>query len=114
VTTPTEPATGTEETRIASIDEMRAEQDRQGNLIDEILGLLKSGSRTDSDGSGRITQADPPPAPDIAEQVRQAVRDVAAETAAGSGEPRPEQPPKEAGQPLRAKVQGFMFGKDKL
>jgi hypothetical protein len=99
-----------EEERIHSLDEINRRQDEQGSKIDEILGILKSGF---TGGERETTSADPPPAPDIAEQVRQAVRDVAAETAAGSGEPRPEQPPKEAGQPTRAKIQKFMFGQDK-
>ena len=104
--------------RITSISELKAEQDRQGSLIDEILGLLKGGKKTEPDGSGqpdnRTTTADPPPA-DVGEQTRQAVRDVMAERdqATKKEPPKPEVTPREAGQPGRDRLARAIFGKER-
>lgn len=81
--------------------------------VDKILGIV-SGDRGPKDDEASTTVADPAPA-DMAEQMRQAVRDVHAErdqADAGKHTPVPEKPPREAGQPARQKLAGVLYGKE--
>lgn len=87
-------------------------QDSLSGKIDEILGIIK-GSKQDPPAEP-VTTADPAPA-DMAEQMRQAVRDVHAErdqADAGKHTPVPEKPPREAGQPARQKLASVLYGKE--
>lgn len=94
-------------------DRIRALEQRQGVIdgkLDRVLGLLEG------DGKAPVTGSPPPPvpAPDIAEQMRQAVRDVAAEQAkADQQAPAPENPPREIGVRGKARLQRGLFGGDR-
>lgn len=80
--------------------------------VDKILGIVSKGH--DPQPTEPVTTADPAPA-DMAEQMRQAVRDVHAErdqADAGKHTPVPEKPPREAGQPARQKLAGVLYGKE--
>lgn len=98
-----------EESRIASIAEMRAEQERQGGILDRLVAFM-DGGKPASEPPGAKT--DPVDAPDIGEQMRQAVRDVNAETAAKAPEAKPEVPPAEAGQPRKNRLHGALYGRE--
>jgi hypothetical protein len=70
----------------ARVDKIEAEQERQGGVLDKILGKLGGGDSPDHPDS--VTRGDQPPAAaaaDMAEQMRQAVRDVNAEDDAELG-----------------------------
>jgi hypothetical protein len=78
--------------------------------IDELLGIVKSGH--DDKPSAPTTTADPAPAADMTEQMAEAIRKVQAETAAAAPTtPKPEQPPREAGQPFRERLGHAIHGK---
>lgn len=106
---PPAPPAGTEARQDAAIAELRTEQGRQGGVLDELLGLVKGGA-----GPAPAAKGDPPPAPavDMAEQMRQAVRDVQAERDKAATPPKlkPETRPREVGQPRRQKLQAWLFG----
>lgn len=100
------------------VGKIESEQERQGGVLDQILGKLTgSGSET------TVTEGtDPPAAPgDVAEQMRQAVRDVQAEADAEAGKaarlggkrPDPETTPREVMVKGKDKLQRLMFGGDK-
>lgn len=103
-----EPAAGdTLETRVGKLETGQESIDAK---VDRILGILDK-----PEGDEPVTSADAPPAgPDMAEQMRQAVRDVHAETAAAAKKdpPKPEQPPREAGQPFREKLGQVIHGRE--
>jgi len=111
MTTPPEPAAPSgEPERIASIAELRAEQQRQAGVLDEIKALLAG--RGDPPGQP-VTRGDPPPAdvPDIGEQMRAAIRAVNAERDAKTTPPPPEKPPREVGGIRgKARLQRGLFG----
>lgn len=91
------------------IAELRTEQQRQGGVLEEIRGMLTRG--TGDPGAAPPVRGDPPPAPDLAEQVKEAVRAVNAEqAAAGPAKPKPEKRPREVGQPFRQRLQKTLFG----
>lgn len=78
--------------------------------IDKILGLL---DKKPADPAGPVTTADPAPGPDMAEQMREAVRAVhAEEAAAAASKPKPEVTPREAGQPARSRLAAALYGKE--
>jgi hypothetical protein len=119
VTTPPEPkpdpapapAAGALEGRVGKIE---AEQERQGGLLDKILGKL-----TGDDGDTTvITGSEPPPAAgDMTEQMRQAVRDVQAEADAEVGKAhrlgrKPETSPREVMVRGKDRLQRALFGGD--
>lgn len=78
--------------------------------VDKILGIVSGGH--DPKPTEPVTQADPPQ--DMAEQMRQAVRDVHAERdqAATKSKPEPEHKPREAGQPGRQRAARILYGKE--
>src|SRR5271167_2428843 len=88
------------------------EQDRQGGLLDRILDRLGGGS----DETTPVTRGtEPQPsAADMAEQMRQAVRDVQAEAAAGAAAkaPDPEAAPAEVMIKGKERIQRAIFGSD--
>lgn len=121
MTTPPEPKPdpaaapdgGPLEGRVSSIE---AEQQRQGGLLDKILGKL-----TGDDGDTSVTEGTEPPAAagDMAEQMRQAVRDVQAEADAEVGKahrlgrkPEPETSPREVMVKGKDRLQRALFGGD--
>ena len=79
--------------------------------VDKILGIVSKGH--DDKPSEPVTTADPAPA-DMAEQMRQAVRDVHAERdqADAKSKPEPEHKPREAGQPGRQRAARILYGKE--
>ena len=109
---PPPPGPTTEDRQDRQIAELRTEQQRQGTVLDELRSLIKG--QQDGPGAPPV-RGDPPPAaaPDITEQVRQAVRDVNAEQAVAGAKPAPPKPerrPREVGQPGRQRLQRFLFG----
>jgi hypothetical protein len=107
MTTPTpepQPAEGLEP-RVAKLE---TGQDSLMERVDKILGILEKPA-----GDEPVTRADEPPAADMAEQMRQAVRDVHAETAAAeAAKPKPEVTPREAGQPFRQRLGEVLHGRE--
>lgn len=115
--------------RVKALDDrfgaLEAEQERQGGLLEQIAAKL-GGGKPDSDGP--VTSADAPPAgpnpADMAEQMRQAVRDVRAEEAQADADrqhaadhaklsaPEPEKTPREVMIKGKAKLQKVLFGGD--
>lgn len=112
MTTPPEPTPAAEPTPDGSLTErvgkLEDGQDTIAGKVDRILGLLdKPGTPAES-----TTTADPAPA-DMGEQMRQAVRDVHAEAvAAEAAKPKPEQRPREAGQPFRQRLAEVVHGRE--
>ena len=115
------PPAGTgEASRIQSLDErfgkIETEQQQQRGLLEQIRDSL-TGRNSPPAGSAPAAS---PPAPaaaaaaDMAEQMRQAVRDVhAEESAAGPGTPAPEKTPRETGRiGGKERLQRVFFGKD--
>jgi hypothetical protein len=98
----------------ARVDGLETEQKRQGGILDRIEGLLTTS------GDTTVTSADQPPAADaagMAEQMRQAVRDVNAEAAAAAPKdapkaPAPETTPREVMIKGKDKLQRVLFGGD--
>jgi ribonuclease D len=97
------------------VDSIEAEQQRQGGILNEIRDKL-TGS---PEGDTTVTRGTEPPGPsaaDMAEQMRQAVRDVRAEEAAAETkepkEPAPETTPREVMVKGKDKLQRWMFGAD--
>lgn len=111
----TQPATepepapgGTLETRVGKLE---TGQESIAGKVDRILGILdKPGQPADPP----VTAADPAPPADMAEQMRQAVRDVNAEAAAAAPKeaPKPEVQPREAGQPFRQRLGEVIHGRE--
>jgi hypothetical protein len=104
------------------VDGLEAEQQRQGGVLDEIRQLLTGGTGKPGPGNGP-DRKDPLAGPDpgsVAEQMRQAVRDVRAEEAAADHDahhaqlkaPPPEVKPDEVMIRGKARAQKFLFGSD--
>jgi hypothetical protein len=101
------------------VDSIESEQKRQGGVLDEIKQLL-AGQQADS---GTVVNGDQPPAAaaaDMAEQMKQAVRDVQAESDAevgrqarlGAGRPPAETSPREVMVKGKDRLQRALFGGD--
>jgi hypothetical protein len=92
------------------VADLEAGQQRQDSKLDRVLDMLSGSTK----GDEPVTSADPAPAAaDITEQVRQAVRDVNAESASKEpSKPAPEMTPREVGVKGKAKLQGWLFGSD--
>ena len=92
------------EPRVAKLE---SGQESIAEKVDRILGILDKPK-----GDEPVTSADPAPA-DMGEQMRQAVRDVHAERdqAAAKEPPKPEVPPREAGQPAKQRLARVLYGK---
>jgi hypothetical protein len=104
--TPT-PATEPDGSLTERVGKLETGQDTIAGKVDRILGILDK-----PDGDAPATTADAPAA-DMGEQMRQAVRDVQAETAAaGVSAPKPEVRPREAGQPFRQRLAEVIHGKE--
>jgi len=109
--TPPEPTPTPEPAPDGSLTErvgkLETGQDTIASKVDRILGILDK-----PEGDAPPTGADPAPA-DMGEQMRQAVRDVHAEAvAAEAAKPKPEQPPREAGQPFRQRLAEVVHGRE--
>lgn len=93
------------------VEKLEAQNETMSGKLDAILDKLTSRPAEQEP----VTTADPAPDPvDIGEQMRQAVRDVHAETAAAAKKdpPKPEVPPREAGQPARQRLATVLYGKE--
>jgi hypothetical protein len=102
------------------LDKIETEQARQGTILEQILTKVGAAPA----GDGKVTPGSTEQAPaDIAEQMRQAIRDVGAEQEAARQaaahdadhqqmRTRPEQRPRERRTPLRARLQKTVFGID--
>ena len=93
------------------VADLQAAQQRQDCKLDRVIDML-SGS---TQGDEPVTSADAPGAgaADITEQVRQAVRDVNAESAKTEQKaPAAEMTPREVGVKGKAKLQRALFGSD--
>lgn len=97
----------------ARVDRIEREQERQGGVLDRIVGMLG-----DTDRDTTTTRADNPAtdAADMTEQMRQAVRDVNAEAAAAAtkepSKPEPETTPREVMVKGKERLQRALFGSD--
>jgi hypothetical protein len=90
------------------VGKLEAGQESISTKVDRILGILDK-----PDSAEPVTSADAPPAPDIAEQMAEAIRKVNAETAeAEKSKPKPEVRPREAGQPGRQRLARALYGKE--
>ena len=106
--TPPEPQSGDSlDTRVSALE---TGQESIAEKVDKILGILGKPAAP----AEPVTTADPAPAADMGEQMRQAVRDVHAERdqAAAKDPPKPEVKPREAGQPGRQKLARVLYGKE--
>lgn len=100
------------------VDSIEAEQQRQGGILDQILGKL--GTLSPGGDSTVTTGTEPPAGPaDMTEQMRQAVRDVQAEADAEAGraarlgkKPEPETTPREVMIKGKDRLQRALFGGD--
>lgn len=114
MTTPPEPAPpdGDSAPLAKRVDGLEAEQQRQGGILEEIRDRL-----TGQPPAPPVKGDDPPvSAADMAEQMRQAVRDVNAEAAAAKGTPgapEPETTPREVMVKGKEKLQRALFGGDR-
>ena len=105
--TPAEPAPDGSLTE--RVGKLETGQESMSTKLDSILDKL-TGERVAT--ADRVTTADPAPA-DMGEQMRQAVRDVHAEAvAAEAAKPKPEQRPREAGQPFRQRLAEVVHGRE--
>lgn len=122
-----------EEDRITTIDELRAEQDRQAGVLDELLGLVRGGQqhgqrgvRTAHDADREMVDRRLDRGSRVQDEMRQAVRDVRAEEQAEEArrqhdadharmrqQPEPEQQPREVMVSGKARLQRLLFGADK-
>lgn len=101
------------------VGKIEAEQERQGGILDQILGKIDGLSPA---GDTSVTTGTTPPAgpADMTEQMRQAVRDVQAEADAEAGRaarlgpkrPEPETTPREVMLKGKDKLQRIVFGGD--
>lgn len=105
-----EPAPGdTLETRVGKLE---TGQESISGKVDKILGIL---DKPADPAAEPVTTADPAPPADMGEQMKEAVRAVNAETAAAAAKkdpPKPETPPREAGQPFREKLGQVIHGRE--
>jgi hypothetical protein len=109
VTTPPEPTEPAPDGSLTErVGKLETGQESIAGKVDRILGLLdKPGTPAES-----TTTADPAPA-DMTEQMKEAVRAVHAETAAAdAAKPKPEQRPREAGQPFRQRLAEVVHGRE--
>jgi len=93
------------------VADLEAGQQRQDSKLDRVIDMLSGSTK----GDEPVTSADAPGAGavDIAEQVRQAVRDVNAESAKTEQKaPAAEMTPREVGVKGKAKLQRALFGSD--
>ena len=93
------------------VADLEAGQQRQDSKLDRVIDMLSGSTK----GDEPVTSADAPGAgaTSITEQVRQAVRDVNAESAKTEQKaPAPEMTPREVGVKGKAKLQGWLFGSD--
>jgi len=115
-----DPAGGTDDQRLAKLEE---KVDSQGSALERIeaaVGKLAGGG--DTPPATAVTSGTQPPAADpavMAEQMRQAVRDVQAEADAEAGKaarlrtgPPPETTPREVMVKGKDRLQALVFGKD--
>lgn len=120
MTTPPEPAAPPADDPLPErVGKIEAEQKRQGSLLDRIASKLDGLSPADNDS---VTKGTAPPAgpADMTEQMRQAVRDVQAETDAEAGKaarlggkrPDPETTPREVMIRGKERLQRALFGGD--
>lgn len=111
---PVEEAAETQETQDARLDKLEAGQAEQGGKLDQIIGMLKGGAGDAHAAAQAHTERRLDESSTIADQVKQAVRDVHAEQAQDAAkakpEPEPEQPPREPQSGIKAKLQRAMFG----
>lgn len=107
----------TETSQDARLDRLEATQAEQGGKLDQIIAMIKG----DGDGKPEAAPAQTGDGPDqvstIADQVRQAVRDVHAEEAQAAAKGKPdeapkEKPPRESQSGFRGKLQRAMYGGD--
>lgn len=99
------------------VGKIEAEQQRQGGILERIEGMLAGGPDSDAPP---VTGTDPAAGPaDMAEQMRQAVRDVQAEEDAAAGraarlgkKPEPETTPREVMIRGKDRLQRALFGGD--
>ena len=100
------------------VGKIEAEQERQGGILDQILGKLDHLSPS---GDSSVTEGTEPPAgpADMTEQMRQAVRDVQAEADQEAGKaarlgkkPEPETTPREVMLKGKDRLQRALFGSD--
>lgn len=100
----------------ARVDTIEAEQQRQGGILEQIRDHLTGTDHPSQPDN--VTRADTPAASaaEMAEQMRQAVRDVNAEAAAAStaqpARPEPETTPREVMVRGKDKLQRVLFGGD--
>lgn len=127
------PETGTETdqetSRITTIADLKTEQDRQGGLIDELLTLVKGGQREEGKAhdAAQAHVENKLADPGHLGEIRQAIRDVNAETAAAEqasahereherlrhGQEPAEQQPRDAMVKGKARLQKMLFGADR-
>lgn len=119
MTTPPEPAPPAAGDPLPErVGKIEAEQERQGGVLDKILGKLDGLSPA---GDSSVTEGTDPPAGagDMTEQMRQAVRDVQAEADQEAGKaarlgkkPEPETTPREVMIKGKERLQRALFGGD--
>lgn len=89
------------------VGRLESGQDSLSERVDRILGILDK-----PEGDAPVTSADDPPA-DMAAQMEAAIRKVNAEAAAAAPDkPKPEQHPREAGQPFRQRLAEVIHGRE--
>lgn len=112
-TPPAEPQPAPGDTLETRVGKLETGQESIAGKVDKILGIL---DKPADPAAEPVTTADPAPdAPDMAEQMRQAVRDVHAEAAAAAAKdskPKPEVQPREAGQPFRQRLGEVIHGRE--
>jgi hypothetical protein len=115
----------TEQSQDARLDKLESVQAEQGGKLDQILALVKGKEDEAHDKAEKHTQdrLANPPAATIADQVRQAVKEVGAEEEQRRRQAehdehhknlreQAERPPREPVSGFRGRLQSAMFGKD--
>lgn len=110
-----EPAAETQAGQDARLDKLEATQAEQGGKLDQILALIKGDGKEEA--APAQTEGGPADQSTIADQVRQAVRDVHAEEEQAAAKFKPddapkEKPPRESQSGFRGKLQRAMYGGD--
>jgi hypothetical protein len=111
---PAEESAETQDTQDHRLDALEAGQAEQGGKLDQIIGMLKGGETEAHAAAQAHTERRLDESSTIADQVKQAVRDVHAEEdqAKAKPVPEPEQAPRESQSGIKGKLQRAMFGGD--
>lgn len=116
---PAEEAAEVQQDQDTRLDKLEAGQAEQGGKLDQIIGMLKGDEADAHEAAAEHTEKRLDRGSTIADQVRQAVKDVRAEEEADKHKAdhaalaaEREKPPRESQSGFRGKLQRAMFGSE--